>query len=184
METVVVYDSQVSANTVSRSSSFTNGQVLVFDSPSLPTDESIQFGLSVVGKFNLIGNSPEKLLPITFLEKDLTLEGDTSLILYLPREISETNVETYCYFNSSVPFNLRAYCIRSNITQESISTSLDELKTRELLSDTAIIANQIAQNTALGILGASLSPITLGASLATEVPLLTGTSALTPLLLL
>lgn len=184
METIVIYDSGVSANTVTRSNSFTNGQALIFDSPSLPTDESIEFGVSVVGNFTLIGSIREKLLPITFLDGNFTLLADTSLILYLPREISETNVETYCYFNSNVPFNLRAYCVRSNVTQESISASLEDLKVKENLSDLAIISNQIAQNTALGILGTSLSPLTLGASLAVNAPLLTGSSTLSPLLLL
>lgn len=183
METTIIYDSTVTANTVTRSNSFINGQVLIFDSPSLPTDESIEFGLSVVGKFNLIGSSPEKLLPITFLDSNFTLLGNTNLIIYLPREVSETNVETYCYFNSNLAFNLRAYCIRTSITQESIYASLEDFKVRETLSDLAIISNQIAQNTALGILGVSLSPVTLGASLAVEPPLLGGTSILTPLLL-
>jgi hypothetical protein len=183
VETTVIYDSTITANTVVRSNAFTNGQILIFDSPSLPTDESIEFGVSVVGNFALIGSNREKLLPITFLDGNFNLLADTSLILYLPREISETGVQTYCYFNSNVPFVLRAYCIRSNVTQESISASLEDLKFKEFISDTAIVSNQIAQNTALGILGASLSPITLGASLAVEVPLLSGTSILTPILL-
>jgi hypothetical protein len=183
VETTVIYDSQVTANTVVRSNGFTNGQVLIFDSPSLPTDESIEFGVSVVGNFTLIGSNREKLLPITFLDGNFNLLADTSLTLYLPREISETGVQTYCYFNSTVTFNLRAYCIRSSVTQESISSSLEDLKVREFISDAAIITNQIAQNTALGILGVALSPVTLGASLAVEPALLGGTSILTPILL-
>jgi hypothetical protein len=183
METLVIWDGQIRGDRVEKSRSFKNGQVIIFDSPGLPSDEFIQFGLSVVGSFSLIGGDKERLLPINFLEKDLSLEGDTSLVFYLPREIGETDVETYCYFNSNVPFNLRAYVIKSSVTQESIYTAVEELKVTENLSDLAIVTNQLQQNIALGILGASLSPLTLGASALVEAPLLTGSSALSPLLL-
>lgn len=183
METIVIYDGLVPSNSVVRSNSFTNGQVLIFDSPGLPSDESIEFGLSVVAEFNLIGGFKEKVLPVSFLDGNFNLGGDTSLALYIPREINENVLNTYCYFNSSNPFNLRAYCIRNYVTQELLLDTIKQLQTSETLSDLAIITNQINQNAAIAILGASLAPLTLGTSLAVEAPLLTGTSILTPLLL-
>jgi hypothetical protein len=82
-----------------------------------------------------------------------------------------------------VPFDLRAYAIKSSVTQERIFTAVEQLKVTENLSDFAIVTNQLQQNIALGILGASLAPLTLGASALVEAPLLTGSSALSPLLL-
>lgn len=183
METLVILDEVLQPNQVSKSIGFSNGQVLIFDSPNLPVDESIEFGFSLVGEFNLLNRNPEKLLPVTLLEKDFTLQANTELIFYIPREISETNIITFCYFHSAIAVNLRAYVIRSSVTQESLFNSLEELKTRELVSDTALIGNQVAQNTALITLGASLAPLTLGTSLAIEPILLSGNSLLTPLLL-
>jgi hypothetical protein len=73
--------------------------------------------------------------------------------------------------------------IKSEVTQEKIYQTIKDFQLQETISDTGQIINEIQQNAALALLGASLSPLTLGASLAVEVPLLTGTSALTPLLL-
>ncbi|BBG57987.1 hypothetical protein, partial [uncultured phage] len=74
------------------------------------------------------------------------------------------------------------YVIKSEITQEKIYNAIKEFQIRETISDTAQIINEINQNAAIALLGVSLAPLTLGASLAVEAPLLTGTSALTPLL--
>jgi len=72
--------------------------------------------------------------------------------------------------------------IKSEVTQEKIYNTIKEFQLQENLSDTAQILNEIQQNNALILLGLSLSPISAGASLAIEAPLLIGTSALTPLL--
>lgn len=184
METIIVFDGEVPANRVVKSGSFKRGQSLIFDSPGLPSDESIEFGLSIVGSFPLIGSlNQEKVLPLTFLDGKFNLLGDTSLIAYIPREIAETEIDCLCYLHSTISFNLRIYVIKSEITQEKIYNTIKEFQLREAISDTAQIINEINQNTAIALLGASLAPLTLGASLAIEAPLLTGTSTLTPLLL-
>lgn len=182
METIIVFDGEVPANKVVRSNSFKRGQSLIFDSPGLSSNESIEFGLSIVASFPLIGANQEKVLPVNFLDGNFNLLGDTSLIAYLPREISETEVDCYCYIHSAVPFNLRIYVIKSEVTQEKIYNTIKEFQLQENLSDTAQILNEIQQNNAMILLGLSLAPISAGTSLAIEAPLLIGTSALTPLL--
>lgn len=183
METIIIFDGEVPANSVVRSNSFKRGQSLIFDSPGLPTDESIEFGLSIVGSFPLIGSlNQEKVLPVTFLDGNFNLLGNTSTIAYLPREISEAEIDCYCYLHSTIPFNLRIYVVKSEITQEKIFNAIKEFQLQEKLSDTAQILNEIQQNNAMILLGLSLAPISAGASLAIEAPLLIGTSALTPLL--
>jgi|GEM_PF-6217002 hypothetical protein len=183
METIIIFDGEVPSNQVIRTNSFKRGQSLIFDSPGLSNDESIEFGLSIVGGFPLIGVTKEKVLPVTFLNEIFHLLGDTSSIASLPREISETEIDCFCYVHSTIPFYLRIYVIKSEVTQEKIYQTIKDFQLQETISDTAQIVNEIQQNAALALLGAALSPITLGASLAVEVPLLTGTSALTPLLL-
>lgn len=183
METIVVFDGQVPANRVVRSRLFKRGQSLIFDAPGLPADESIEFGLSISGFFPLVNSIKEKVLPTTFLNGNFTLQGNTSLTTYLPREISETEVDCSCYLHSPVPFYLRIYVLKSEVTQETIYNAIKEFQIRETISDTAQIINEVNQNAALAILGVSLGPVTLGTSLAIEAPLLTGTSVLTPLLL-
>lgn len=182
METIVVFDGQVPANRVIQSRLFKRGQSLIFDSPGLPADESIEFGLSISGFFPLVNSIKEKVLPTTFLNGNFTLQGNTSLTTYLPREISETEVDCLCYLHSPVPFDLRIYVIKSEVTQEKIFNTIKEFQLQENLSDTAQVLNEIQQNNALILLGLSLAPISAGASLAIEAPLLIGTSALTPLL--
>lgn len=182
METVVIYDGEVPANRVIQSRLFKRGQSLIFDSPELPADESIEFGLSISGLFPLVNSIKEKVLPTTFLNGNFTLQGNTSLTTYLPREISETEVDCSCYLHSPVPFYLRIYVIKSEVTQEKIFNAIKDFEFKETILDTAQIINEINQNAALAILGGSLSPLTLGTSLAVEAPLLTGTSVLTPLL--
>jgi len=184
VETIVIFDGNVPSNQVVKSSSFKRGQSLIFDSPGLSSDESIEFGLSIVGSFPLIGSlNQEKVLPLTFVDGKFNLLGDTSLAAYIPREISETEIDCSCYIHSTIPFNLRIYVIKSEVTQEKIYNTIKEFQLQEIATNTAQIINEIQQNAALALLGVALSPITLGASLAVEVPLLTGTSALTPLLL-
>lgn len=183
METIVIFDGNVPSNQVLKSNPFKRGQSLIFDSPGLPSDESIEFGLSIVGSFPLIGSNQEKVLPVTFLDGKFNLLGDTSLIAYIPREISETEIDCSCYIHSTIPFNLRIYVIKTEITQEKIYNTIKDFQLTESISDTAQIINEINQNAAIALLGASLAPLTLGTSLAIEAPLLTGTSALTPLLL-
>lgn len=183
METIVVFDGEVPVNRVVQSQSFKRGQSIIFDSPELSADESIEFGLSISGVFSLIGSTKNKVLPTTFLDGNFTLQGNTSLITYLPREISETEVDCLCYLHSTVSFNLRIYVIKSEVTQEKVFNAIKDFEFKEIVSDTAQIVNEINQNAALSILGVSLSPLTLGTSLAIEAPLLTGTSVLTPLLL-
>ncbi len=183
METIIIFDGEVPSNQVVKSNSFKRGQSLIFDSPELSNDESIEFGLSVIGTFPLIGANKEKVLPIAFLDGNFHLLGDTSVIASLPREISETEIDCYCYIHSAIPFNLRIYVITSEITQEKIYNTIKEFQLREAISDTAQIINEINQNAAIALLGASLGPLTLGTSLAIEAPLLTGTSVLTPLLM-
>jgi hypothetical protein len=183
METIVAFDGEVPSNQVVRSNFFKGGQSLIFDSPGLSNDESIEFGLSIVGAFPLIGANREKVLPVTFLDGKFHLLGDTSLIAYLPREISEIEIDCFCYIHSTIPFYLRIYVIKSEVTQEKIYNTIKEFQLREAISDTALIINEINQNAAIALLGASLAPLTLGTSLAIEAPLLTGTSVLTPLLM-
>lgn len=183
METIVAFDGEVPSNQVVRSNFFKGGQSLIFDSPGLSNDESIEFGLSIVGVFPLIGANREKVLPITFLDGNFHLLGDTSLTTYLPREISETEINCCCYIHSTIPFYLRIYVIKSEVTQEKIYNTIKEFQLQEIATNTAQIINEIQQNAALALLGAALAPITLGASLTIEAPLLTGTSVLTPLLL-
>lgn len=184
METIVIFDGNVPSNQVVKSNPFKRGQSLIFESPGLPSDESIEFGLSIVGSFPLIGSlNQEKVLPVTFLDGNFNFLGNTSAIAYLPREISEAEIDCYCYLHSTISFNLRIYVIKSEITQEKIYNAIKEFQIRETISDTAQIINEINQNAAIALLGASLAPLTLGASLAVEAPLLTGTSTLTPLLL-
>jgi hypothetical protein len=184
VETIVIFDGNVPSNQVVKSSSFKRGQSLIFDSPGLSSDESIEFGLSIVGSFSLIGSlNQEKVLPLTFVDGKFNLLGDTSLAAYIPREISETEIDCSCYIHSTIPFNLRIYVIKTEITQEKIYNTIKDFQLTESISDTAQIINEINQNAAIALLGVSLAPLTLGASLAVEAPLLTGTSALTPLLL-
>lgn len=183
METVIILDEILQPNQVTRSQNFTNPQVIIFDSPSLPLDESVEFGFSLVAEFPLIGRISEKLIPVTFLDQEFNLQGNSDLIIHIPREISESNVNFYCYFNSARNLDLTVYVLKSSVTQESIFNSLEEIKTTELINDALLAGNEIAQNNALIALGLSLSPVTLGASLAIEPFLLTANSNLIPLLL-
>ncbi|PSF30589.1 hypothetical protein C7H19_23700 [Aphanothece hegewaldii CCALA 016] len=131
METSVIFDGTLQPNQVSDSQSFTNGQFLLFDVPGLQQGEGVQIGMSIILKIPIIGKIAEKILPMTLIERDLSLNLDTNLLFPIPREITESGHEVYCSFASTETVQLRAYVITSNVTQESLLSTLDN-KIQEL----------------------------------------------------
>lgn len=125
MQTNVIFDGDIQSNQVSDSQSFTNGQFLLFDVPGLQQGEGVQIGMSIVLKIPIIGKIAEKLLPMTLIERDLSLSLDTNLIFPIPKEITESGHEVYCSFASTKTLSLRAYVITSNVTQENLLTTLE-----------------------------------------------------------
>jgi hypothetical protein len=188
MEIRVIYDGPLAAAAKNLSQTFTGGQFLYFD-PHLPPDPNtgaeryIELGVSLLAKVPIIGG--EKLVlwdDLGFLNSDL--------LIPIPREVSESGYEFYLGIGTSIDEpQFTAYVIYSTVTQETLAADLDSVKTDldSILEnqttafnlDFAIAANQIAQNTALGILGTGLAPITAGVS-AGVLPVLTAS----PLLLL
>lgn len=188
MELRVIYDGPLVAADKNLSTTFKGGQFLYFDPHLSPDPETgaeryIELGVSLLAKVPIIGG--EKLVlwdDLGFLNSDL--------LIPIPREVSESGYDFYLGIGTSIDEpNFTAYVIYSEVSQETLAADLESLKddvalilenqTTAFNLDFAIAANQLAQNTALGILGTGLAPISAGLT-AGVVPVLTAS----PLLLL
>jgi hypothetical protein len=183
MKLQVIFDGTVYAAGRNLSQTFKGGQFLYFD-PQLETNQSLEMGVSLIARLPGLNGTIDKLW-----DNLGTMNSDN--IIPIPREVSEANFDFYLGLGSSIDQpNFRAYVIYSEVTQESISSQIDDLKaeidkilqnqTTAFNLETAIGLNQLAQNTALTILGTGLVPISAGVT-AGVVPVLSGASLL-PLL--
>jgi hypothetical protein len=180
MNLINIFDGSLAPNTVNLSTRFKHGQFLVFDG-NLPQGESYEIGIALNAVIPLIGSTVLKTWSSTeFL--------DTDEMISIPKEFSESDYEFYVAFGCSFPIsNFRCYAITSDVTQETISEDLSQIQadidlilqnqTTAFNLQTAIGVNELAQNTALSILGTGLAPLTAGVS-AGVVPVLTGSQLL------
>ncbi len=184
MEIKIIYDGTVFASEPRNlSQPFKGGQYLYFD-PGL--DDGLALIIGVAWLIRLPGINGQ-LTKVWETKNSL----DTDEIIPIPREVSESGFELYCSFGTTVDQpNFRAYVVYSDVTQESIGDDVAAIKediklllqnqTTAFNLDAAIAANQLAQNTALAILGTGLSPISAGVT-AGVVPILSA-SPILPLL--
>lgn len=183
MKMRVIFDGTVYAAGRNLTQTFKGGQFLYFD-PQLEPNQDLDLGVTLIAKLPGLNGAIDKLWD------DLGILN-TDNIIPIPREVSESGFEFYLGLGSSIDQpNFRAYLIYSEVTQESVSIQVEDLKkeielilqnqTTSFNLETAIGMNQLAQNTAITILGMGLAPISAGVT-AGVVPVLTGSSLL-PLL--
>ena len=109
-------------------------------------------------------------------------------MISIPKEFSESDYEFYVAFGCAFPIpDFRCYVITSEVTQETLADDLIQIQadidlilenqTTAFNLQAAIGVNELAQNTALSILGTGLAPLTAGVS-AGVIPVLTGSQLL------
>jgi hypothetical protein len=155
---------------------FKHGQFLIFDA-GLPLGEEYIIGVAYNMIIPLIGTTAPKSW-----ETNEYLKTDE--IVRIPREFSESDYEVYVAISPSeeIP-NFRCYVITSEVTQETLSDDISQIQadldlvlenqTTAFNLQAAIGVNELAQNTALSILGTGLAPISAGVT-AGVIPVLTG----------
>lgn len=178
IENLVILDQELSSNTISISNPVTNCRAFLFDTPNLSSNIEAELGFNIFVTYNGIGRS---------LERDVITTGrllfnnlNTFICYNIPSEYLDTGLSFRVAVNSSEPIFLRIYALVETTTTkdivETIDTKVDTLLLQSTYTNTIVsglVVNQLAQNTALGLLGTSLSPITAGVS-AGVVPILTG----------
>lgn len=185
----VIFDGTVNPATDYISTKFNNARFILLDTPSLPLDQGIDIAFGLRIYLNLIGRTVTKdvILP----SDNFVTVYDSFYVIYIPSEYADSNFEMDFTFNFGINIDsvdLRVYVFTTDATNDLLKDELDQilevinsvrdLQVGELLVNAGIVANQLAQNTAIAVLGASLAPLTLGASLAVEPPLLGGSAAL------
>ena len=113
-------------------------------------------------------------------------ENDTRTVLIIPEELTYTNTNKRFALYSDFSVRVEIWCIYKDFSidsnqLDSIENKLNALQTTNSINNAlnaGIALNAIQQNISLGLLAASLSPITLGSSLASQPPLLTGATTL------
>ena len=178
IEVVEIWSGNLSANKVTISDEF-HKALGIFFSLSEPSNIGYDIGLAVITKIPIDNNIAEKEI---LLNTPLSREVSTFEVIPLPSQIYESSLSSYVAMNSSRKFdNVKLFAIIGNATKENIKDELDKIslvQSFQVIGDTAIIANQLAQNTALALLAGSLIPITLGTSSAALPPLASGSSGL------
>ena len=180
MNLINIFDGSLAPNTVNLSTRFKHGQFLVFEG-NLPLGESYEIGIALNAVIPLIGSTVLK-------NWDSTEFLDTDQMIRIPKEFSESDYEFYVAFGCSFPIsNFRCYVITSEVSQESLSAQIEAIQadidlilqnqTTAFNLQAAIGVNELAQNTALSILGTGLAPISAGVT-AGVVPVLTGSQLL------
>jgi len=119
-------------------------------------------------------------------------ENDTRTALTIPKEYQYINIPKKFALYSDFRVSIEVWCIYQNKSVDTdrmvaIQEKLNQLQlqqTAETALTAGIAVNAIQQNVGLGLLAASLAPITLGTSLTTEPPLISGTTTLSSALLL
>lgn len=190
----VIFEGVLSPNTYVESQRFTNAQFVFFDIsyPFLEENEGIQIGFSLLIEIPVIGKTVTKYVPHKITEAFFEGGMDSKELIGIPREFADSNYNFFCGFNSSRNVLIRVYAITSDTSIDSLDESLDNISTKLdifLLGQGGLIYNQMAQNTALQILGTSLFLVTGGISAGVNIPLapstltLMGLTRLLPILL-
>ena len=118
--------------------------------------------------------------------------ADSMFIYEIPQQYGNTDFDIYGVLTSDVPTTIEVWGITQDLSLKTIDENLNEILEIVKRSERKVdlnnvlqvgdLGNEIAQNTALGILSTGLAPITAGTSL-TAVPVLAGSnSIITPLL--
>lgn len=129
----IIYDGSLPSDQILISDTFKNAQFLLFDVPGQPANVGFEIGFVLVIYVTSIS-----LLGITTLEKDVILPAQefqgtlTSFsVIDIPREYSESGYDLKCSFNSSISLStFKVYAVTSEVTQESLSTQITELKNK------------------------------------------------------
>jgi hypothetical protein len=180
MQLLNIFDASLSPNTENLSTRFKHGQFLVFDG-NLPLGESYEIGIALNAVIPLIGTT-------VLRNWDSTEFLDTDQMISIPKEFSESDYEFYVAFGCASPIpDFRCYVITSEVTQETLADDLIQIQadinlilenqTTAFRLQAAIGVNELAQNTALSILGTGLAPISAGIT-AGVVPVLSGSNLL------
>jgi hypothetical protein len=176
MQLQVIFDDTVIAAGRNLSTTFKGGQFIYFDA-QLGDDLVLEIGVALLIKLPGINGELVKVW-----DNSEILNSDN--LIPIPREISESNFDLYLGLGSSIDQpNFRAYVIYTEVSQETLSAQIDDLQadidlilqnqTTSFNLQAAIGVNELAQNTALSILGTGLAPLTAGVS-AGVIPVLTG----------
>jgi hypothetical protein len=161
---------------VNLSTRFKHGQFLVFDG-NLPLGEYYEIGIALNAVIPLIGST-------VLRNWDSNEFLDTDQMISIPKEFSESDYDFYVAFGCSFSIpDFRCYVITSEVTQETLSDDISKIQadldlvlenqTTAFNLQAAIAGNELAQNTALSILGTGLAPISAGVT-AGVIPVLTG----------
>jgi hypothetical protein len=176
----VIFDGQLNPNTISESNIFTNANFLLLDviSPVLADNEGVLIGLGLLARIPIIGKTAIKYVPhkITEYEVNARELGDSTELIAIPYEFSNSPYEFFLGLNSSQSVTLRIYAITNyennidinhDLIQEVLN-KINEIKLRQDLN----IALDTSQNVAIGILGTGLIPVTGGVT--SPIPAIVG----------
>lgn len=166
LSTTLIFNGSIFPDSISTTALFRNGLFLLF-SIDEPDNIAYDFGMSLRIIVPTSQRIEEKDIPLTLEERNLGTSFD---IAKIPDEVSRAGFECYCAFNSNRQFdNFRAFVITSDVSLDSLDDKIEKISFVQDLQgalQAAQATNDIAQSIALGILGVSLAPVTLGASAA------------------
>jgi hypothetical protein len=153
-----IYSQNTPSNAISITESFRYADFLYMVAPDEPDGIEIEIDATVIVEID------------SFTKRSIALESfelTTTELLCLPVECQRSELLTTVCLSSSASVFLEIYAVSTT------DDDLQEIKTKLnliLLQNIGVIANQIGQNAAIGLLaggiGVALSPITAGASLA------------------
>lgn len=181
MELAVIYDGSLASDSFNLSQPVTGVQFLYFSAGN-DFNYELEIGVSLVLFTPTIegGDQAKIASPLGTL--------NTNEIVPIPREISESGLTFQLAFGvDSNVSGFRAYAFKSDNSLDSLAdqiaaleTAIDDIlanQTTQFALDSAIGANQLAQNQALSLIGTGLIPITAGVTAPVPV-LLEGSSLL------
>lgn len=123
MNTLVIYDNYTGNDVIAETNNFTGGKFFYVDIGYDSNTDYLEIGLIVVATMpTLLGSLPK----IVYVSDVDILDSDRAY--HLPSEFSESGYSCKIYFYCSEPIHLKIYLVTSNVTQESISQQINELK--------------------------------------------------------
>lgn len=188
-----IFQGDINPNDIVTTDYFVGGLFLMFVIDE-PDSIGYDFGISLLVEIPLDQENRIEVKDV-ILPSPTRNVASTFDIVYIPEEYSRAKFQCYCGFNSNIEIrNLRCYVVTSDVTLDDINIDttilqeilerISQLQTefrtetlREIADDIASSLSAQQTNFGLGILSASLAPVTLGAS-ASAVPLFGSATAI------
>ncbi len=172
----LIFSGGVGALSENTTESFSDGIAFFVEAPDISDELELDFYLQFA--VNGFQNKGVKLTPEPI--------ADTLFLYIIPEELSNTGEQFYASFISNTSTAIEVWIIKKDTSLATIDEKLEEILLEvdgveegilaNLTLDIAQTINAINQNISLGVLQASLAPLTLGTS-TVSLPALTGSTA-------